>query len=124
MSDVSFSIDAEYAQTIATAHLDRRKTLLAKKFEELVVNADNNQRKRWFGRIKTMEELRAELEQSEYWTYIRIAGAAEAERMADLAIACRAAILAGTTTVVVSGETAADLSWEIISNDAFGEPDA
>lgn len=124
MSELSFTIDVETAHAIATAYLERRKARIAEKQEKYVDDEYRRQLKKWFGKPKTRDEVRDQLKNTDEWELISINGVYQANRMFDLAVACSGAMVSGVTTIVLSGDTANDVSWEIVSNNALGVLDA
>ena len=121
MGDISYSIDVETAHRIASAYLERRNANIENRRDEYVDKEYQRRMKQWFGKPKSRDALREELKETDEWYSISLHAKYQADRMADLVVACAAAMRTGVNAITISGDTANDVSWEIMLGQLNGE---
>ena len=121
MGDISYTIDVEVVHHIASAYLERRAASIEARRNEYVDKEYQRRMRKWFGKPKSREALREELRGTDEWYSISLNAKYQADRMADLVVACAAAMRTGVNAITISGDTANDVSWEIMLNTLEGK---
>lgn len=121
MGGISYTIDVEVAHHIASAYLERRNAYIENRRDEYVDKQYQRRMKQWFGKPKSREALREELKGTDEWYSISLHAKYQADRMADLVVACAAAMRTGVNAITISGDTANDVSLEIMLNALEGK---
>lgn len=121
MGDISYTIDVEVVPHIASAYLERRAASIEARRNEYVDKEYQRRMRKWFGKPKSRDALREELKETDEWYSISLHAKNKADRMADLVVACAAAMRTGVNAITISGDTANDVSWEIMLNTLEGK---
>ena len=121
MGGISYIIDVEVVHHIASAYLERRAASIEARRNEYVDKEYQRRMQQWFGKPKSREALREELKETDEWYSISLNAKYQADRMADLVVACAAAMRTGVNAITISGDTANDVSWEIMLGQLNGE---
>ena len=121
MGGISYTMDIEVVHPIASAYLERRAASIEARRKEYVDKEYQRRMRQWFGKPKSREALREELKKTDEWYSISLHAKYQADRMADLVVACAAAMRSGIQTITLGGDTANDVSWEIMLNALEGK---
>ena len=121
MGGISYIIDVEVAHHIASAYLEGRAASIEARRNEYVDKEYQRRMKQWFGKPKSRDALREELKETDEWYSISLNGKYQADRMADLVVACAAAMRSGIQAITLGGDTANVVSWEIMLNALEGK---
>ena len=121
MGGISYTIDVEVVHHIASAYLERRAASIEARHNEYVDKEYQRRMRKWFGKPKSRDALREELKETDEWHSISLHAKYRADRMFDLVVACAAAMRTGVNAITISGDTANDVSWEIMLNTLEGK---
>ena len=121
MGGISYTIDVEVVHRIASAYLERREAIIEAQRNEYVDKEYQRRMRQWFGKPKSREALREELKNTDEWYSISLHAKYQADRMADLVVACAAAMRTGVNAITISGDSATDVAWEIMLNALEGK---
>ena len=121
MGGISYVIDVEVVHRIASGYLERREAIIEAQRNEYVDKEYQRRMRQWFGKPKSREALREELKETDEWYSISLHAKYQADRMADLVVACAAAMRTGVNAITISGDSATDVAWEIMLNALEGK---
>lgn len=121
MGGISYTIDVEVVHRIASGYLERREAIIEAQRNEYVDKEYQRRMRQWFGKPKSREALREELKETDEWYSISLHAKYQADRMADIVVACAAAMRTGVNAITISGDSATDVAWEIMLNALEGK---
>lgn len=121
MGGISYIMDIEVVHHIASGYLERRAASIEAQRNEYVDKEYQRRMRKWFGKPKSRDALREELKETDEWYSISLHAKYQADRMADLVVACAAAMRTGVNAITISGDSATDVAWEIMLNALEGK---